>query len=455
MLARVIVFVSFWPLFSFCGCGSNDRSVDDEAAKKKIAAIAADSPSTKLSPSLAAQTSGSLSAPGHPIDNVEEGKKFRIAARALDRGDFEAALRIRDELKQSPQYSVLATALDALTLVKQGKLDEAIALAEEVSAVPVMQCDAYVIAGEVFQRQNRLNEAIAAFENALQINPLHVRAHLWLGSIYHDTGAMGLAPIHLRKAAELEPTEVKSLLLSARIFQDYEQYPDAIQDYRKVLDRADSEEMELSVRVKLAECLSELRQLEEATAVLRDCPETPGVLALRATVAEASGDMETAVLNARRALRQSPGNRIASLVLGRILVAERKWGEAVGFLEAATESDPFDHETKLLYGRALVGSGEIESGKASIQKATELKDLFLKFADLHHDATKHPTDAAIRVSLGQLAEKLGKIELAKSWYRAAIGLDPKNQEAAQSMAQLKQAVPHPGKGGTEGRTGVP
>jgi cytochrome c-type biogenesis protein CcmH/NrfG len=118
-------------------------------------------------------------------------------------------------------------------------------------------------------------------------------------------------------------------------------------------------------------------------------------------------------------------------------VADRKWDEAVDFLKKAIEIYPFDHELKLVYGRALVGSGELEAGKVSIQEATELKDLFLKFSDLHHEATKYPADAKIRVRLGQLAEKLGKIELAKTWYRAANGLDPQNQEAAQSLSRLK------------------
>lgn len=220
-------------LLLYVGCSDKKQASDplSDAAKAKISEIAA-------SPAPTAEAQASSSSDGiHPIDQVPQGIQFRQASAAVDRGDFATAERIGSELATDAQFGVLSTAIRGLILAKQGKFDEAIRIAEEISAVPVMQCEAYVIAGEVFQRQNRLKEALGAFQNALELNPRHVRANLWLGAIYYDTGAMRLASDHLRKAAELDPVDVNSLLLSAKIFKEYEQYDEAIRDYRGLLKR--------------------------------------------------------------------------------------------------------------------------------------------------------------------------------------------------------------------------
>lgn len=421
--------------------GESDAAV--EAAKKQVAAIASGSATAEQGNAVdstvpTADTPALESQAGHPIDQLPQGKRYRAAVRAIDHGDVETADKIRQDLAADPQYSALATAIQAFLFIKQGKLDEALHLAEEISAIPVMQCESYVIAGEVYQRENRLSEATAAFENALAIDPQHIRAHRWLGAIYYDTGAMRWATTQLRAAAELDPTDTNSLLLSAKIFQDYEQYQEAISDYRAVLTRKLPPELALHAKAKLAECLIKLRKLDEAEQALEDCPPSPAVVASQAAIAEAKGDLEQAVQLAKDALEHSPDNRSAAMTLGRVYLSERKWDEALPVLEHMVEKAPYDHEPRLLYGRALVGAGQRERGEAQIKQATELKDTFLKFADLHQEAIKNPEDVSIRMALGRLAEKLGKPQLAENWYRAALGLEPGNKEAASALEALAE-----------------
>ncbi len=419
-------------LLAFAGCRDKKPATDQiaEAAKAKISEIAASPP-----PSPEAQVS--VSNDGiHPIDQVPQGKQFRRASAAVDRSDFVAAERIASELVTDPQYGVLSTAIRGLIYARQGRFDEAIQIAEEISAVPVMQSEAYVIAGEVFQRQNRLKEALGAFQNALELNPRHVRANLWLGAIYYDTGAMRLSTDHLRKAAELDPADVNSLLLSAKIFQEYEQNNEAIRDYRELLKRDLKPDVQQLVRVKLAECFVALRELDEARNALKDCVESPSVLATRSAIEEFAGNNAAALSLAQSVLKQLPTDRATGLIAGRILLVQRDWNDALPLLERMTQSLPYDYEPRLLFGRALVGSGEKDRGEQEIRQATELKDKFLKFADLHQDAIKRPQDAALRVEIGRQAEQLGKPELARNWYRAALGLDEQNADAAEALKRI-------------------
>ena len=322
-------------------------------------------------------------------------------------------------------------------LAKRGQLPQAMKLAEDLSELQVMQADAFVIAGEIFQIQHRLADATAAFENALAQNPEHVRGHLWIGTIYYDTGAMRLATEHLRRAAELEPSEVNALLLSGKIHQDYEQYDDAIADYRLALQRIEDASKRLPVEVRLAECLVETRRGAEAAQVLADAPAVPAVLACQASIAEAAGDFTKAIELAEQALKSNPENATAGMVLGRVRLTELAWTEAIDALQPLVDAAPFDHEPRMLLGRALIGAGEKERGEAEVRKATELKEAFLKFADLHQEAIRLPNDSSLRVQLGQLAETLGKQELARSWYRAALGLEPENADAKAGLERLE------------------
>ena len=419
-------------LLACTGCPDRKPAIDQiaEAAKARISEIASSQPQNKEAP-----TSASVDGI-HPIDQVPQGKRYRQASAAVDRSDFDEAERIGSELAADSQYNVLSSAVQGLILVKKGNLEQALRVAEEISTVPVMQSEAYVIAGQVFQRQNRLNEALDAFQNALKLNPQHLRANLWLGAIYYDTGAMRLATNHLRKAAELEPGEVNSLLLSAKIFKEYEQFDEAIRDYRELLTRSLKNDVKLFVRINLTECLIALRDLPAARITIQDCMDSPRVLATRSAIEELAGDNSAALKLAQSVLNQLPSDRATGLIAGRILLVQRDWNQALPLLERLTKSLPYDHEPRLLYGRALVGSGDTVRGESEIGRATELKETFLKFADLHQEAIKHPQDAPLRVEIGRLAEQLGKLELARNWYRAAVGLDDQNAEAVAALKRM-------------------
>ncbi len=416
-----------------CGGCRDSKSTADRAsvvAKERISDII-NSPTSAVNDSSAAVVPSA-----NAIDEIPQGKSYRLAVAAVDRGDFAEADRVRVELSTDSQYNVLATAITALILTKQNKLDEAMRAAEQISTVPVMQGESYVIAGEIFQRQNRLDNAIGAFESGLKLDPNHARAHRLLGTTYYDTGAMRFATDHLRKAAELDPSDVNSLLLSERIFQDYEQYEEAIRDCRTLLTRAVSEDSKNFMRIKLAECLLAIRQLDQAREALQDCPDSLRVTATRAAIEESAGNTSEALKLAESVLERVPNDRMTGLIVGRILVVRRDWIPAISLLKRMTDSSPYDHESRLLYGRALVGSGAKDEGEQQIQQATELKNTFLKFADLHQDAIVRPDDAALRVEIGRMAEQLGKLNLAKQWYRAALGLDNQNTDARSALERL-------------------
>lgn len=426
--------VMLW-LVQLGGCESQQAPLrpSGSAASQADRADSIDRP-RPVSPAVSAE---------HPIDQTPEGIQYRAAVAAVDRGDLETALQYRKQLETSPQYSVLADAIGGFMLAKVGKFEEAIAVAEAISRVPVMQSEAYLIAGQAFHGLGRWGAAIEAFRGALQAYEHSTRAHRWLGALLYDTGAMWEAVEHLRAVAALDPSDTRSLRLSGLIHYDYQQYAEAIQDYQELLLRPLDDDLQLAVRLELADSLRELRRYDEALKTLADSAQQPSVIAMRAFCHESAGDEAQALQTALRAIEREPGNRLANLVAGRIELSQRRPVEAVAYLDRAVAADSTAHESRFLLGRALLQGGNTEQGQVELDRATQLRELTLELAELHLEAIARPEDAPLRVKMGELAEQIGRHQAARSWYRAAIGLDPENLKAKASLRRLDKSTADP------------
>ena len=373
----------------------------------------------------------------HPIDRTAEGQLYRRAVAALDAGEPDVAEQIRVRLAGHPQFSILADAIGGFQLVRAGDPERALERATLISRVPVMRAESYVIAAEAFRLQGRLTDAIAALEEAIGQHPGHLRAHRWLGAIYFDTGAMRAAVTHLRKVADLDPRDHRSLRLAGLIHRDYQQFDQAIDDYRAALRRSPAEPLASEIRLELADCLREQREIGEAFQILDQCLPSADVHAVRAACHEAAGDEEAAIRETEATLADQPRHARGNLIRGRILAARRDWDEAISHLRVAVEAEPSDHEPRFLLGRALLQSGNREQGEAEIRRSTELKEWKLELAELHLQAIDRPEDAQIRMRMGLLAERMGRPRTALGWYRAAAGLDPELAEAGEAISRLR------------------
>lgn len=419
---------------------SVSQPTDDSPPPARMSTAPAPGNSSDSVTGSPAETSQSIERSNHPIDQLPHGGTFRDALDALDHGDRATAERLRDRLPDDPQSTVLSKAIEAVMLAQQDESDQALKAAEEISRIPAMRAEAYMIAGEVFRRQHRWAKAIGAYESALQSHPTNIRAHRWLGVIYHDTGAMRRATNHLRKAAELDSGDFRSLRLSGRIHYDYQSFEEAVKDYSQALQRSPPASLEAEIRVELADSLRELRQIDDALKALAPCDDSIDVLVARAQCWEARGETDRAVRLVRRAIELDAADPEANFVLGRILLTQRSFQQAIRHLRLAVDAKPSDHEPRFLLGRALLQAGREQAGRQELKRSAELKKIFLKMAELHLDAIDRPNDVNVRFQLGELAEQLGRPAIARSWYKAALGLDPEHQQAAAAFERLQDAA---------------
>ncbi len=371
-----------------------------------------------------------------PIDSMREGKQYRAALNAIDSGNLDFAKSQQRQLKDHPTYAVLSDAIEAAILANRGDYDAAMQIAEQISRVPIMQSESYMIAADVFRGQGRWGDAIGCLQQAITINPGLARAHRWLGILHYDLGAMRQATQHLRIAADADPTDFGVLRLSARIHGEYQNYPEAILDAKMALQRNPPPPIETELRLRLADSLRQLRKCDEAIEAIADCPESAEVWACRAQCWETAGDSDRAVDACKRALDIDPDNRIANLVYGRVLAAQREPETAIQHLERALAQEPSDHEAMFLLGRAMIMGKRGEEGKTLIERSTQIKERFLKIADLHLQALENPQDVQVRIELAELTLESEKPQIAAMWYRAVLGIEPNNPTATHALKTL-------------------
>jgi len=126
------------------------------------------------------------------------------------------------------------------------------------------------------------------------------------------------------------------------------------------------------------------------------------------------------------------------LVLGRLYNGNRQWDQSIECLQPVVAKYPAEHEPMFLLGRALISSGKEKEGKKWLTESKKFKDMFLKFSELNASAVNRPEDAALRIEIGKLAEELQKIGIARTWYLAALGLDPSNAAAKEALTRLSK-----------------
>jgi len=119
---------------------------------------------------------------------------------------------------------------------------------------------------------------------------------------------------------------------------------------------------------------------------------------------------------------------------------EARYTEAVEVLESAVQNHPAHWRFRFFLVQAYERLGDRESAQRELQQMQAWRKLHDRFAELHMEAIKKPFDAAVRLELAQIAEKIDRPLLALSWYRATLGLDPANESAYQSILRLEAAA---------------
>jgi thioredoxin-like negative regulator of GroEL len=130
----------------------------------------------------------------------------------------------------------------------------------------------------------------------------------------------------------------------------------------------------------------------------------------------------------------------AKLAMGKRMLDEGRAENAAQILVVARQLEPFNREIQLQLSQAFRAMGRTEEADVALKRMLEIQAWEREFSDLHDQVASHPDDAEIRYRTGELANRLGKSQLAVLWFRAALSIDPSHSLSREALQQFSQTT---------------
>jgi tetratricopeptide (TPR) repeat protein len=295
-----------------------------------------------------------------------------------------------------------------------------------------LRLDAATLLGQTYFYLKRYTESERAFLFVLAIRPDQIDAHRGLASIYFNKASREESIRHLRRVAELDPQDGRPYQMMGHIYKILEDYPDAIDSYRKALERTFPErsrtQFHASIRQDLADCLVQTSQYAPALEILEQLQPSPQQVsqidALRGQCLFALDRKAEATALLDQALADDPNCVELLRVRSRLHMDVKEWVKAVKLLEQALAQDRHDYISRLQLMQVYRSMGQTAKADEQQRLAEQTRAGFQELNDLSQQAMDRPNDAAVRLRAAQLCDRLDRTDLAAMWRQAAAACPP-------------------------------
>jgi tetratricopeptide (TPR) repeat protein len=367
---------------------------------------------------------------------------FSAGVDAFARKDLDRVQVAVEVFQDVDGYEPHLRLFEGMVLLRSGRLFDAIETFGHARDHPDTRALAYGLSGEALYKAGVFRDALHILATAIELDPSQTDARRWLAALYYDVGAMGHALKQLEAVAEAAPEDPRPHRLMGLIHKDYERYGLAIGNYRESLRRDPDQPEKQEILAELSECLVRQRQHAEALETLRQCPRSAKMLALEADCRYGQGDVEAARRLVDEALVLEPGRLEALDLKATMQLAADDVQSAMETLLQAAEHHPKEYALRYRLAGAYQRLNEPELAKEQLEAMKQLRALRDRFTKLHEDAMEDPTNAETRYQLGLVARQLDKPEIALSWLKMTLALDPDHPGAREAVsAMLAQPAP--------------
>ena len=347
-------------------------------------------------------------------------EKREVAALTTLRQPERALERVQASLKENPKDADLHMAR-ALLLLDQRKADAAI---EELQGMQNAQKDNPVVKfqlGRALLLKGRAKEATAAWQEAAQLRPDYVDPKLALAVAALDGGHYQDAQRYADAVLSASPSNLRAQLVRSGALQGLGQAAEAeslLSNLRKQLPGNPDVDIEFA--------FLKLRQNKPADAesIFRTHYK-PGQENLRtltglveALILQKHGDQAVRIVQAD--LAEVPGRPQVQMILANTYALTGQTDAAVQTLDQLIAAHPDNADAQLRLGQLQFNKGALEPALASFQKARDLV----------------PQSIAPLLFVAQTADRLGRNDLARQSYQAALKIDPANLLALNNLAFL-------------------
>ncbi|HUQ70519.1 MAG TPA: tetratricopeptide repeat protein [Planctomycetaceae bacterium] len=361
-------------------------------------------------------------------------ERYRRARRALEAGDGQAVWRESRALLKTSGYEPHGRLLAGLLHVRGGRYVNALYELQFSARDDTTAVEALTVASECYYRLGQLSEAAKTARTAIARDPEALDARRWLASTYYDLGAMDHAVPQLEWISEKATDDARPEFLLGLINKDNERFGDAIIHYRESLRRDPRQVHREQLLSELAESLVKLSRFDEALEVLRESSQTAPTLTMAADCHQNLGRTDKAQELLRSARELDPTYAPACLQEGVLLLLLGRAGDALVALEEAVRLAPQNSQAHFYLSQAYGRTGEDAKSAEQLRLMQEIRAVEREFSELHSLAAQNPEDADVRYRIGVLARKLGKAELSRMWFHAALALQPDRAGALAALA---------------------
>jgi tetratricopeptide (TPR) repeat protein len=253
-------------------------------------------------------------------------------------------------------------------------------LATWLAAHPV-DARALFDAGYVADAQNRPDDAAGLYRRAVEANPQSFEAHVELGLLLARQGKLAEARQELAAATALD-AGMAGAAAKARAWRALAE-----------IDRADDP----------------AKASEDLLRALKLSPETAADTLLAASLAEQTGQNESAEAAYRRILAKDPKSAPANAGLAHLMIARKQYPEAESLIRAALAQSP--------------GDPALTAQLATVLAAQDKAEALPLLQKLHAD---HPRDAAITRMLAEVLAEAGDAAGSDRYYLALLAASPED-----------------------------
>ena len=363
---------------------------------------------------------------------------FQRGLVALEKRDVAALHRELQNLRRYPKYEPQVQLLRGAVFLTGQDPQSALHEFDLCSVHPATRVYALTLAGEAFCRMDRSERAIGVLQQAIGFNPNYIPAHRALAIAYYDTGSHDLAIGELRKVAELDPTDHRPHRVLGTIHKSDGRYAEAVQDYRASLRLSPRQPTRQAVLLELSQSLARLRRYPEALKFLDQAQGSADIWGCRAGCEYHVGHKTAAREAAMKAVDLAPNHLEGLIWLGILELEAGRLVPAAQYLERAAKTHPRDATARKHLAAVYQRQGNKKAAQEQLNLIETHRNLQEKLTTLREQAEKRPQDASVRYELAETARELHLYRLAKTWYQAALTLNPQHQKAQQALATLPQ-----------------
>jgi tetratricopeptide (TPR) repeat protein len=378
------------------------------------------------------------------------GRHLIEAERLMDAGRPLAATEWLGVPESSPATRERALLVRARAALGRNRPADAVGPLEGIDPDGPNGGDAAFWKGRTLYAAQQYRRAIEWFRFASGRLPEDPEPLRWLAAAAYDLGARHVAIEALGGVTRLLPRDAQAWRTLGLIQKEQARHEDAVVAYRESL-AIDPDQPR--VLLELAETLEALGDYAEAERQLDSCrgrvPEGDRAVILarcrrarldRAGLEEAlaaglAADPDHAGLLALRAMADLDAKRVA---------------EAAAGFDRALARDPRNAEWLYQRSRALALLGRKDEARRDLDRAGAINKALIELSDLDERASMQPEDPEIRCRIARLCIRLGKRELAASWFRAALACDPGSLDARAGLIELGLPSGSSGQGGGPG-----